>query len=243
MKKDIHIKWAVWGGQQAGGDKYMVTDITAQVQNIVDNGGTTVQFDGKAITDPLPGYKKGWAICASIDGIEYNYAGIDYQTADLSQLPENAVGLSNLSISNLNAQIVPGGWPTEGQNHLFSTASFKITNNTGLVFPPAAAKETSPWISVDCYFSKSNEIPQSIGELVHIGDIPVHIAALPAGGEVTINVARLRFGLYNMAREYTSRPFLLPEANYYLYLQVRSNEGIQLWEGGFSTDTFTPVPK
>ena len=58
MKKDIHIKWAVWGGQQAGGDKYMVTDITAQVQNIVDNGGTTVQFDGKAITDPLPGYKK-----------------------------------------------------------------------------------------------------------------------------------------------------------------------------------------
>lgn len=232
------VKWAAWGNVVPGYTQYTVLDCTAQIQSILDSGETKVTFGGGYPPDPLPGIRKGWAILINIGGKDYYYAGTDLETVDFTVLPVNSIGRSELSVSGVNAVLVSGGWPTSAQNYLFSSCQFAITNNTGTVYPQGAT--TSPWVSIDCYFSTSNTPDRS--QLIHIGDVPYNVGTMQASHVNQVNLSDLPNGLFNMARFYTSNPNLLPTGTYYLFIEVRTSAGKLLNKNGCSPGIFSPTP-
>jgi hypothetical protein len=228
------VKWAVYGAYNTFVNAYQVKDITAHLQEILDRGTTTVLMGNANFTDPVPNVHKCWSACVSVNGRRYLYAGLEGETVDFTKLPINPMGEGSLIIQNLQAQLVPDGWPTPQNNFLFSSCNFTVTNTSASSFPPPPA--TSQWVSVDFYFSTSNSTEQTLSQLISIGDAPALVNLQPGASQNT-----LPSNLYDVARFLTGDPGIISgNTSYYLYAQVRSATNSQQLTGAFSTGKFTP---
>lgn len=147
-------------------------------------------------------------------------------------------GESGLQITNLDARLITGGWPTPKDNYLFSGCSFTLANRSKQPFPASAV--ASQWVTLDFYIATTNNRAQGLSGLLHIGDVQWHVNL--GGGEQN-QCALEPNDLYNMSRRVTGHlKRMIPGLPYYLYAQVRNETDSQQLTGSFTEQTFTQIP-
>ena len=227
MSVSITINSAIYGGND---ELCLARDITQSVQARINSGDTQVTFDNTSFGDPARRSGKGFAVVATIDDAQYVYAGKEGDTIDFSKFPVNHEGPSNLRVSALEVIY-------DSSNSLFTECSIALENLASEDFPNNTYP--SSWVWLDFYLVASNTPMQATSAFTQVGELPVSIT-FPIGYKEKQNFHLTGYEHVDMVKFLSRVPRLVESGDYYLYAQVRNEQGtLNTSIGCFSASAFS----
>lgn len=228
MSVSITINAAVYGGCA---DLCQAFDVTQAVQNIIDSGVTQITFDNDTFGDPAMGVNKGFAVSATIDEVDFFYAGQEGDSVEFAHLPINSDGPGYLKVTNLAANF------DVSSSTLFTECSVAIENLAAEDYP----NDTYPsaWLWLDFYLVESDDTLQAASAFTQIGELPVSMN-YPIGYQERHNFHLSGYEYTDMAKYLIKTRRLVNSGDYYLYVQVRNDDAIiNPSLGCFSEETYS----
>jgi hypothetical protein len=211
-----------------------VGDMPAKLPSL--NGKTNQKFtvEGKDVYNMA----REWLANQSMlkDGFYYLY--VQVRKSDGKIVPRSGAfssvgfivgnaGVSSLKVANLSAVYAPA------TNQAFSPVSFSIKNLSPANYTTAG----HGFVSIDFYASPSKGARQASSNFIKIGDMPCSLPAVNVGASQNFTVTGK--SVYDMAREWLGNPSKLKKGQYYLYVQIRQEDGtITPFRGAFSETPF-----
>ncbi len=223
MTVSITIDTAIYGGSD---ELCQARDITQALQKKINNGYTSITFDNATFGDTTLGVEKGFAVVATIDDIQYAYAGKEGDTIDFGVLPINGDGADNIRIVEIEAPF------NAFSDTLFTGCSITLENLGSEFFPNE--NYPSSWLWVDFYLVELIEPLQEFENFLQIGELPVSINNQISHKERQ-SFYMTGYEHVDMAKYLLKTPRFVDPGEYYLYAQVRnSSSSINTSNGCFS---------
>lgn len=227
MSVSITINSAIYGGND---DLCLAQDITQLVQKRLNSGETRITFNNANFGDSARGVAKGFAVVATIDETEYVYAGKEGDTIDFSRFPVNHDGPSNLRVSALEVIF-------DSANSLFTECCIALENLAAEDYPNHIYPTS--WVWLDFYLVAANTPMQAASAFTQVGELPVSIT-FPIGFKEKQHFHLTGYEHVDMMKFLSRVPRLVNAGEYYLYAQVRNEQGILNTSlGCFSSSPFT----